>query len=80
MSAVQYPALVALTDPAKTGGCSTNAEVTKIGTWRGQDEEVLFKIKGKDVVITKQNGEFITILKNGVINSARIKNARIKEV
>ena len=57
-----------------------NAEVTKIGTWRGQDEEVLFKIKGKDVVITKQNGEFITILKNGVVNSARIKNARIKEV
>ena len=57
-----------------------NAEVTKIGTWRGQDEEVLFKIKGKDVVITKQNGEFITILKNGAINSARIKNARIKEV
>ena len=57
-----------------------NAELTKIGPWRGQDEDVLFKIKGNDVVILKQNGEFVTILKDGVINSGRVKKARIKKI
>ncbi len=47
----------------------------RIGSWRGQAEDVLFFIKGEDVVITKQNGEFITILKGG-INNERVKNAR----
>ncbi len=47
----------------------------KIGEWRGQTEDVLFYIKGQDVVITKQNGEFVTILKGGKSNG-RIKNAR----
>ena len=47
----------------------------KIGGWRGQTEDVLFYIKGQDVVITKQNGEFVTILKGGKSNG-RIKNAR----
>ena len=53
-----------------------NSEKVKIGTWRGQDEEVLFHIKGNDVVLTKQNGEFITIMRDGVKNSAGVKNAR----
>ncbi|MBR5583706.1 MAG: hypothetical protein IKW21_04180 [Lachnospiraceae bacterium] len=55
------------------------SEKVLIGPWRGQTEEVLFYVKGQDVVVTKQNGEFITILKGGV-NNARVKNARIKEV
>ena len=47
----------------------------KIGEWRGQQEDVLFFIKGDDVVITKQNGEFVTIMKGGV-NNGRVKDAR----
>ena len=55
------------------------SEKVLLGPWRGQAEEVLFYIKGQDVVVTKQNGEFITILKGGVDN-VRVKNARVKEV
>lgn len=55
-----------------------NCDEIRIGTWRGQDKEVLFYIKGNDVVITKQDGEFVTVLKDGVLNSAGVKNARIK--
>ena len=51
----------------------------RIGAWRGQAGEVVFHIKGEDVVITSQSGEFITILKGG-INNARVKNARNREV
>ncbi len=54
-----------------------NPDEERIGGWRGQEEEVLFKIKGNDVVVTKQNNEFITVLKGGV-NNARVKNARNK--
>ncbi len=50
-------------------------ESVKIGQWRGQKDEVLFYIKGEDVVITKQNGEFVTILRGGKSN-VRVKNAR----
>lgn len=45
------------------------------GEWRGQEEAVLFHIRGQDVVVTKENGEFVTVLKGGVEN-ARIKKAR----
>lgn len=55
-----------------------NKTSLKIGKWSGQDEDVLFHIKGNDVVITKQNMEFVTVLKDGVLNSARVKNAREK--
>ena len=51
----------------------------RIGSWRGQAENVEFYIKGKDVVIKGSDGEFITILKDGVEN-AGVKNARIKEI
>lgn len=54
-----------------------NHEITRIGPWSGQKDEVIFYIKGQDVVIEKQSGEFVTILKGGV-NNARVKNARNK--
>lgn len=56
-----------------------NATEQRVGAWRGQANEVIFHIKGDDVVITSQSGEFITILKGG-INNARVKNARKREV
>lgn len=56
-----------------------NREIIKIGPWRGQSEEVLFYIKGNDVVIHNSKNEFITILKGGADN-ARVKNARIRQV
>ena len=52
-----------------------DASEIAIGAWRGQTEDVVFYIKGSDVVVTKQNGDFITVLKGG-INNARVKNAR----
>lgn len=52
-----------------------NSDEVRIGHWRGQEEDVLFHIKGNDVVITKQNEEFITVLKDGADNSG-VKNAR----
>lgn len=55
----------------------SNAESVRIGFWRGQSQEVVFHIKGEDVVITDQSNEFITILKGGIKN-ARVKNARNK--
>lgn len=48
---------------------------TAIGFWRGQEKDVVFYIQGDDVVITKQSGEFVTIMKDGV-NNERVKNAR----
>lgn len=56
-----------------------NATEHRIGEWRGQPEEVIFHIKGEDVVITNQANEFITILKGGISN-ARVKNARKHEI
>lgn len=45
------------------------------GTWRGQQGPVIFYIKDEDVVVSKMDGIFITVLKGG-INNARVKNAR----
>lgn len=47
-----------------------NPEKTVKGTFKGQVNEVEFRIKGDDVVITNLNGEFITIMKDGVNNPA----------
>lgn len=58
-------------------GIVESAEEVRIGFWRGQTDDVLFHIRGEDVVITSQNGEFISVLKGGVHN-ARVKNARNK--
>lgn len=53
----------------------SNASERRIGAFNGQDKECIFYIKGDDVVITKQNNEFITILKGG-IEDGWVKNAR----
>lgn len=55
----------------------TNADEVRVGNWRCQDDEVLFYIKEKNVVVTKKNKEFITILEGGIDN-ARVKKARNK--
>lgn len=52
-----------------------NFDEKRIGPWKGQDGDVLFYAKGKDVVVAKRSGEFITILRGGVENG-RFKNAR----
>ena len=49
----------------------------RIGFWRGQKEDALFHIKGNDVVITTQDNEFVTLIKDGATN-VRGKNARNK--
>lgn len=51
-----------------------SAEEKRAGTWRGQKNDVIFYIKDGNVVVTKENGEFITILEGGSDN-ARVKNA-----
>ncbi len=56
-----------------------NRDEQRIGGWRGQEEEVLFHIKGNDVVVTNQANEFITVLKGGIDNE-RVKNARNRKV
>jgi hypothetical protein len=67
------------TDRAKMkqiiSNCVENADERVIGNWRGYDAPVIFHIKNSDVVITKENGAFISILKGGVEN-ARVKDAR----
>ena len=52
-----------------------NASEVRSGEWRGQAGEILFYIKGQDVVVAKEGGEFVTILKGGIDN-VRVKNAR----
>ena len=47
----------------------------RTGEWAGQEDEILFFIKGEDVMLVKKNGEFISLFKGGIHN-ARIKNAR----
>jgi hypothetical protein len=52
-----------------------HADEIRVGTWRGQTGECRFYIKGTDVVVA--NGDiFVTILKGGLENSGRVKNAR----
>ena len=52
-----------------------NRDEVREGPFNDQATDVLFYIKGNDVVITKQNGEFITVLKEG-IEDGWVKNAR----
>ena len=51
-----------------------NYDELRSGTFRGQEGEVDFYIKGRDVVIIK-NGNFISILKDGADNGA-VRNAK----
>ncbi|MEY0044199.1 hemagglutinin repeat-containing protein [Providencia rettgeri] len=43
-----------------------------VGASRG---DVFFRIKGNDVVVTKPDGSFVTVLKDGVTNNTSVKNA-----
>ncbi|WP_174508774.1 DUF637 domain-containing protein [Klebsiella oxytoca] len=50
------------------------------GTFAGQGVngsrgDVIFRIKGSDVVVTKPDGTFVTILKDGVFSNASVKSA-----
>lgn len=50
------------------------------GTFAGQGGngsrgDVIFRIKGNDVVVTKLDGTFVTILKDGVFSNTSVKNA-----
>ncbi len=56
----------------------TNKDEVVKGSWRGQDGDAQFYIKGSDVVVVNK-GKFVTILKGGIEN-ARIKNARGRKV
>lgn len=47
----------------------------RIGKFNGQANNVLFYIKGEDVVITNQNNEFVTVMKGG-ITDGWVKDAR----
>lgn len=56
-----------------------NDEVVK-GNWRDQAGVSSFYIKGEDVVVVNAANEFVTILKEGVNNNARVKEARKRKV
>jgi len=63
----------------------TNAEEFRDGTFSGQGEvtesganargPVWFYAKGKDVVVTDKDDNFVTILKDGTIDNASYKSA-----
>jgi len=57
-----------------------NPEKVIPGSFSGQGAggvigDVFFRIKGNDVVVTKPDGSFVTILKDGVIGNTFVKNA-----
>lgn len=57
-----------------------NATKVIRGTFAGQGANgargnVYFRIKGNDVVVTKPNGTFVTILKDGVNQNPSVKSA-----
>ncbi|WP_132351956.1 hypothetical protein [Photorhabdus khanii] len=63
----------------KINDIGNNADKTIPGVFAGQGPNgtrggVFFKIKGNDVVVTKPDGTFVTILKDGV-NNTSVKNA-----
>lgn len=58
----------------------SNPEKVIPGTFAGQGAngargDVYFRIKGDDVVVSKSDGTFVTILKNGVTQNSSVKNA-----
>lgn len=64
----------------KINDIGNNADKVIPGSFSGQGVNgargnVFFRIKGNDVVVTKPNGSFITILKDGVTNNTSVKNA-----
>ncbi|OWF75718.1 hypothetical protein B4900_20535 [Yersinia rohdei] len=64
----------------KINDIGNNAEKIIPGTFSGQGAnglrgDVFFRIKGNDVVVTKPDGTFVTVLKDGVTNNTSVKNA-----
>ncbi|MGJ0848650.1 phage minor capsid protein [Tissierella praeacuta] len=66
-----------------------NHSEVRRGSWMGQgdqdpvtkkraDADVWFLIKDNDVVIINDKNEFVTILKDGVINNTRVKTSKVK--
>ena len=60
----------------------------RVGTFNGQGirqganharGSVLFRIKGNNVVVTSPEGEFITILKNGLTNPSVKEGIRVNK-
>lgn len=52
-----------------------NFDERAVGDWRSQEEPVIFYIKDENLVVTKLDGEFISLFDGGKTN-ARAKNAR----
>ena len=52
-----------------------NFDERAVGDWRSQKEPVIYYIKGENLVVTKLDGEFISLFDGGKTN-ARAKNAR----
>ena len=55
-----------------------NADEIRRGTFRGQDGDVFFFRRGRDVVLTKPNGDYITILTGGTTSKRFINATRVK--
>ena len=58
----------------------SNPEKVVPGTFAGQGAngargDVFFRVKGNDVVVTKPDGTFVTILKDGVTQNSSVQNA-----
>lgn len=59
----------------RQAGTASGAKFTGQGIENGASRgDVFFRIKGDDVVVTKPDGSFVTILKDG-INNTSVKNA-----
>ncbi|MFW7526309.1 hypothetical protein ACODM8_19535 [Vibrio ostreicida] len=63
----------------KINDIANNYDKIVMGTFKGQGYKntrgfVNFRIKGSDVVVTKADGSFVTVLKDG-INNTSVKNA-----
>lgn len=57
-----------------------NPEKVIAGTFAGQGANgargsVFFRIKGNDLVVTKPDGSFVTILKDGVTQNSSVQSA-----
>lgn len=51
-------------------------EVFPRDEWRGQPDKVVFYLLGNDVVMTKPNGEYITIMKDAAVKNKKVIYAR----
>lgn len=57
----------------------SNPEKVIPGTFAGQEangarSDVFFRVKGNDVVVTKPDGTFVTILKDGVTQNLSVQS------